>query len=321
MFQCCDLKKKRSKENEYYIILRKLVKKDKRQRKEFEFPKLKIQDLEERVHSQSDLEYIPHSSLIKRLKELLAIYSVEEFDSGKVTKRKLPIKEYSITTFGFVKLISLCEGKSMPKDIVDYLFFHFPKISDNLKALGMVIKKNHLLETLVDVCKNIDIYSCQYSEGPCSGNTMKTYVTAAELLKVKNGILVFQIESLLEHLHTEFLWRNRMVVYSELVDGVRMYKTYHVEAKLSDIVSATFFHKLQIRCRKFEYSGNYQHEIAVMLLNRIIRNETNLAEIYLELLNALSSEASIELDLIKDLRRVIGRNLSKKSIRLSQILK
>ncbi len=298
------MKKKRSKEDEYYLILRKLIKKDKRQRKEFEFPKLEIQDLEERVHSQSDLEYIPHSSLIIRLKELLSIHAVKEFDSGKVTKRKLPIKEYSITTFGFVRLVSLCEGKSMPKDIVDELFFYFPKISENLKLLETVFKKNHLLETLVDVCKNIAIYSCQYSKKSYKGNNSKTYVTAYELQKAKNGIVVFQIESLLEQSNTEFLWKNRMVVYSELVDGVLMYKTHNVEAKLSDIISAAFFHQLQIRCRKIEYARNYPHEIAVTLLNKIIRNETNLAEIYLELLDALSSEASIELDLIKNLRRL-----------------
>ncbi len=296
--------KKKSKEDEDYFILSQLIKKDKRQRKEFEFPKLEIQELEERVHSQSDLDCIPHSSLIKRLKELLAIHAVKEFDSGKVSKRNLPIKEYSITTFGFVILVSLCEGKGVPKDIVDGLFFYFPKISENLKFLETVFKKNHLLETLVGVCKNIAIYSCQYSKKSHSGNNLKTYVTASELLKAKNGIIVFQIEFLLEHLNTEFLWKNRMVVYSELVDGVPMYKTHNVEARLSDIVSAVFFHQLQIRCRKIEYAKNYPHEIAVKLLNRIIRNETNLKEIYLELLDALSSEASIELDLIKNLRRL-----------------
>ena len=298
------MKKKRSKEGEYYLILRNLIKKDKRRRKEFEPPKLSIKKFNELLHSQSDLEYVPHSSLIKRLNELLVIHAVKEFDSGEVTKRKLPIKEYSITTFGFIKLVSLCEGKSMPKDIIDALFFHFPKISYNLKSLEMAIKKNHLLETLVDVCKNIAIYSCQYSKKSCSGNSLKTYVTAYELKKAKNGIIVFQIESLLEHLNTEFLWKNRMVVYSELVGGVLMYKTHNVEARLADIISATFFHQLQIRCRKIDYAKNYPQEIAVDLLNRIISNETNLKEVYLELLNGLSSEASKELGLIKDLRRL-----------------
>lgn len=150
---------KKSKEEEYFIILKKLAetKHHVLQRKDFEIPKVKGKSISEELEKIPQKEdYIPHSTLITRLNELVENYLVRKYDSGLRSKRHLPIFEYDLTLFGLVKLLQLWSGKESLLGVWNAM----TRLADILpykRNLEEVFTKNQLTETLSQVCKNISI--------------------------------------------------------------------------------------------------------------------------------------------------------------------
>lgn len=154
-------KGRRDPDEEHFIILRKLASKGDLRRSDFEQPKLKIRGVKEELELRKNKsKYIPHSSLRLRLDELVESGSIVEQNSGEKSKQGLPIKEYYLTFFGFIKLLQLCESEKFYSDIFNNASRHIPKIicihMERLHGINMM-SIEHLFFILVEVAKNTDI--------------------------------------------------------------------------------------------------------------------------------------------------------------------
>jgi hypothetical protein len=94
------------------------------------------------------------------LGKLIESQAIVEQNSGEKSKKGLPIKEYYLTFFGFIKLLQLCEKEKFYEDIFKNSSRHLPKIIwfqiEKLLEIKMV-SEEHLFFILVEIAKNTDI--------------------------------------------------------------------------------------------------------------------------------------------------------------------
>lgn len=289
--------KRDKKENQYFLILCKLLTKEKLLRPDFERPKKQITRFDEKINNELR-KHIPHSTLINRLDELKELVSLIEIDTGNLSKRGLPLFSYSITSFGFVKLLSLCDPKNIPKEVSDSIQFYLPKISYNWDFLCELFDSKLLYETLIDVCKNLEIRIAVFNKNSTTPDPL-FYVTAAELLTKKN-FRILRISAKVENETSSYTLQKRFTVYESGRNNPPQFRFYKIEADLMNMVSVLFYHKLLVRCgnsnfKDYPTSGR-------ILVKEIIKSETNLNEIYREFLSDISNEAGRELDFITTLQ-------------------
>lgn len=299
-------KQRRSKEEEYKTILRKLIKSQGLTRKDFEAPKVKGKSYVDKLDSKLRKEdFVPHSSLIDRLNELVKLEVIEEFYSGNISKKGLPIMEYEITWLGTIFLLQLCdESKYLPNILPN--ISNIPHIWLAVKSLTKVFSKKQIFETLVSVAKNIRI---EIEKDPLNQKIREGWLpglTAWELLKGKNGIKIYFLELRLNHGRSSHLIRERFSVFGEKRHGKIVFPNVRHEIKIIKLFSVSFFHELILRCTRDEIKYlKYPREIGRKLVLMRLSHYKEMKDEYVELLEKVETAREQESIMIKNIKKAL----------------
>lgn len=288
--------KRANKEAQDFIILQKLMRKDNLRRPDFEHPKLKTRSLSDIAERTKDA--IPHSTLIKRLDGLVLDGMVEKRDTGKQTHARKQIFEYSITMFGFVRLISQSSNKRMTDCVRSGLGYFFPKLENNLDLLMKMFSEKQIIDTLIHVCKKTEISHGVFSEKDAKQHGEKFMgVTAYELLKSKTSVSVFLIEMELETVIGKVKIERRHSVTD--ADKFQVANIFH---EFSELITAAWYHQTYIRCNK-EIDYGYPKE-GVVLVSNIVRQWLNLKESWDALLDEVEKSYHKEKLLFDEMKKL-----------------
>jgi len=303
-------KTRRTKDQEYFIILRKLALVEELKRGDFEFPKVKgkaiSQSLDPIVPHDS---YVPHSSLIDRLTELKEIESIDVFDSGLRSKKNLPILEYAITSLGMIKLFQLCKETDLLSDVWTNMS-RLPYLLMYRRTLKNYFKKKQLFDTLVTVCKNIKI---EIDNEPQKFTPGKFYmgVTVSDLLEGKKGIKVYYVFLTVKHNNFVSTVFKRYPVYAKKDHKGRIrFMIAPAYVGINKFVTCAFFHELILRCSNIDFADKgYPLEGKVVVME-ILRRDKDLGATYLDFLQTIEWQRNREKKLLDEIKTKISRKRS-----------
>ncbi len=279
-----------TKEEEYLIILKKLAKNGPQTRPDFERPRFKANTVFSGIESVPEKDdFIPHSTLIDRLKDLIEIEAIEEFDSGKKSKKKLPIMEYDISLLGIIKMLQLCNEHEFQSDILPNIY-RLSIIWYFVKPLTKVFSRTQIYETLVHVCKNTTVV---IEKDPMKVDLTKYHIpliSAYDLLKGKNGIKTFIIESKVDQLHSSCLLTNKFSAYGKKLKEKVIFSNIKPISEINNIVTAMFFHELIFRCSNPSYLSKKYPFQGKRILLQWINSEKQFKTIYSNFLQKIKNQ-------------------------------
>ena len=283
----------KSKEDEYRIILKDLA---------LSRPPLRKPDLEKPGTADS----IPHASLIQRLKELKNAGSVGESNSGEKSKRKLPIKEYSITIYGFSKLLSLFKGKDFENDIFDIIGDFFTMIWYEIDKLKLAFSREQLFDVLATVCYNTSI-TIDYN--PRDGETIHTRgITADLLLKKVKWVHYHRFEIKVQQLDSTYIVEKEFLISDTKRTRKSINaKTESVYLEFVKLIHSAFFHELLIRCQDLNFPGYPGKENIRKYVMEILRTNKILNEYYVNFLKYIKSQQDRQREIISEITHSIAR--------------
>ncbi len=308
-------KTRRTVEQEYFIILRKLASADSLKRADFELPKVKGKTVSEYFDPKvSQDSYVPHSSLIQRLNELKQMEVVDEYDSGLKSKKNLPIMEYCITVLGTIKLLQLCDETKFLQDVWSnsyHLSYLLPTRKFLTQGLGKKLKfrKKQLFHTLVSVCKNIKI-KIDNDPGYSKPN-IDSWVSASELLQGKKGLKVYHVFLTVRHGDFSYTVWERIPAYAkENHKGEIRFVDIPAYMKINELVSCAFFHELILRCSSIEFVRHGYPQMGKYLLMEYLRRDKDLKRFYLDFIDRIERKRFPERKLIDEIKIRISQKRS-----------
>lgn len=281
---------RRTKEEGYFTILFKLLRRYGLTRPDIEKPKLKKLGCREEIEKIPKKDYVPHSSLIKRLKELEKMGAIESFDSGKLSKINLPIDRYDLTFLGVIKLLQLCDEKHFEPEIMSNL--RLGRILIGLGYLENAFSKEQLYETLVYVCKNtrIQVYDNSTELKEPTGKVQ--FLTGAEILDEKShDIFIYSLEIILKYPNFSYIIDERMLVFEKNPLGKKIRPKLTVRRTIDEMLSSAFYYELMHRSMSVTYIGeNYPGEKGKLLVLELVRKNRVLKPAFLKFLDKIQRQ-------------------------------
>jgi len=303
------LKRQRnSKESAYFIILKKLLlTKDILERKDFEIPKVKDTIIEKGKTSTE--EYVPHSTLILRLEELKKIEAIKEMDSGRMSKKDLPIRSYYLTFFGIIKLLQICDEKKFNSDI----FHNLESLSFiSVKLLSEVFSKKQIFETLMHVCKNTRIKIVHNPKNFIDDDFFIRY-TAADMLNGKHGTKIYLLKIKRDYLNFSYVIDEQITIHGIKKRGKIVFSTAKAIVPFNKTVSCAFYDELIQRCiHKNGYPKKHTRNSAIVWLCEYIKWAIPLNDNFLNYLEKLTRQFEDQSKYITNISQAVN---GKKSAR------
>jgi len=295
---------RKTKEDEYFIILKKLasVKNfESLKRKDFERPKIVKKSFRGEIEKPQD-EFIPHSTLISRLEELKKMNMVEDYDSGERSKKNLPIKEYSMTFLGAVKLYQLCKDEKLLLDVWD-LMPRFSYLLMYKHPLESVFTKEQLTDTLSYVCKNIvidivtDTHNMEFKPGRIPG------LTAYDELKGKLSVKIYFVEITVNFPSFSHTIIERIPIYAKKIDRKIQFLDVQAIDIINKIITCVFLHELFIRSSLLEYVQlEYPNKKGRNHIMHILKQDKELNIVYKDFLKKIESDRRFEEKTINEIK-------------------
>lgn len=316
-------KKRRDPKEEQFLILRKLASGGELERNDFE-EKRRFKGVEEELErGRNSSEYVPHSSLILRLEELVDLQSIVARDSGKKSKKGLPMKEYYLTLFGFIRLLQLCKKETFYKDIFENASRHIPKIIwfqiERLLKIKM-LSKEHLFFILVEIAKNTDIqidFNPKDNAG-IIGN--RVYKFSSSLLSEKiKWIHVHDVEIKIKQIENVYPLHKTFITYGKTKSKKDMKeKDSKFIGEINRMFIFAFVHELIMRCyrindrfSKKDGDVKYVTSDEAPFLLEVLKLDESLKRIYFENIDYILDQQRIEQETMMDVKKYLK---SKKSL-------
>lgn len=287
--------------------MRQLASKREQKRRDFEEPKRKFKGVtEELERGKNRSKYIPHSTLILRLEKLLESHVIVEQNSGEKSKKGLPIKEYYLTLFGFIRLLQLCEKETFYEDIFNNCSRYLPKIIwfqiERLLEIKM-FSKEHLFFILIEVAKNTDI---QIDFNPKNNRGFigtRLYQIPSSLLKKDiKWIHVHDIEIKIKQIKNVYPLRRTFTTYGKTNSKKEMKEkdSKHL-GEINRLFIFAFVNELIMRCYRLEdrfsrKDGGLKYITSdeTPFLLEVLKLDEFLKKIYFEHIGEISYQQSIE---------------------------
>lgn len=304
-------KKSRTDPNEtHFLILRKLAHGKSLERTAFEAPKLeKLYHMRQKETPQTKIsdQYIPHSTLITRLEELVDSHFILEINSGKKSKKQLPIMEYRLTLYGFIRLLQLCKEKEFYSDLFQNSEHYLPSVIVNqirllIKSKIFGIKQLFLL--LVDVAKKIDI-QIDFEPRRDSGST----ITRPFLLSGKENssktkyVHVFSVFMKIRQIHSDYNVERTFVSSGKTEQEIKLQDGEHI-LRINRMFIFAFVNELIMRCYRInDRHKEYPRPDEAVFLLEILRLDNTIKQIYFEQIDEILYQQEIERDTILDVQK------------------
>lgn len=315
---------RRNPDEENFLILRQLASKREQIRTDFEEPPRKFKGVKAELERGKNRPlYIPHSSLILRLEKLLESHAIIEQDSGKISKKGLPIKKYSLTFFGFIKLLQLCKKEEFHNDIFENASVYIPKIIwfqiERLLEHKMM-SKEHLFFILVEVAKNTDI---QIDLDPKEnagiiGNRIYRFPSSLLAKEIK-WVHIHDIEIKIKQIQNVYPFHRTFITHGKTTSKIDMQaKDSKHMGDINKMFIFAFTHELIMRCYRIDdrfstRDGNIMYPTpdgAPYLLEFLKLNES-LKRIYLTNIDYILDQQIIEQETMTTVKKIL---YSKKSL-------
>ncbi len=272
------------------------------QRKDFETPKVKGKFLVEEMDAKAPKgEYVPHSTLISRLEELKKMSMIVEYDSGKRSKKKLPIKEYSITFLGLLKLFQLESDKKSLSDIWNKITVSSHLITYK-RMLEYIFTKKQLTDTLRSVYENVNINIITEPKKKSKSERIQDS-TAWELLKGKFGVKIYVVEITMNFPLFSHTIIEQILIHAQKINGKIKFLDNQAVVVINKIIICAFLHELVIRSSLVEYvKRGYPREKGKFLILHL-KQDNELSTIYKGFLDKIENQRRFEEDIIKEIRK------------------
>ena len=298
-----DLKNDKFNENQNFWILKKLV---------LANPTKSIQrkNLEMAFRNDSDNypdSVIPHSSAINRINELVLNESISENDSGKESKKHLPMMQYRITSIGMIELLRLCYEKGFQQEIFENLnkLSYIKFTLDNL--LLDVFTKEQIYDALVNVCKNtiIEIDHDPFSDKFSDKSKFFRVVTGLELSHEKDKMIVYHISTKFIQNSFSYTIYKRIPIYGTLQKKKRVFIKSKSMIAISKIISCVLFHELILRCSSMNYVDKGYSKNGKFAVMEIIRRYPEIKKVYSKFLSQINNNMKFNMDSLDEIEKSI----------------
>ena len=275
-------------------------------------------------------KYIPHSSLILRLGKLIESHAIVEQNSGEKSKQGLPMKEYYLTFFGFIKLLQLCEKEKFYKDIFENASRHIPKIIwfqiEKFLHIKM-LSKEHLFFILVEIAKNTDVqidFNPKDSGGFIGDRICQIH--SSLLKKDIKWIHVHDVEIKIKQIVNTFPLRRTFVTSGKTNTKKDMKeKDSKFMIDLNRVFIFAFVNELIMRCYRIDdrfsrSDGNVKYVTSdeVPFLLEVLKLNDPLKRIYFENIDHILEQQRTEQDILMNVKKSLK---SKRSLISSRKLK
>lgn len=303
-------KSRRDPKEEQFLILRKLASGGELKRRDFEEPKRRLKEVKEKLEfGKNRSKYVPHSSLILRLDELVESHAIMKQNSGEESKKGLPIKEYYLTLFGFIRLLQLCEEEKFYSDIFKNSSRHLPKIIwfqiEKLLEIKM-LSKEHLFFILVEIAKNTDI---QIDFDPRNhpgiiGNRIYR-MSSSLLMKDVKWIHVYDVEIKIKQIENVYPIHKTFITSGKTrSEKDKKQKDAKYMGDINKMFIFAFVNELIMRCYRLDgkYSKYITPDEAPFLLE-ILRFDNLLKRIYFDFVDDILYQQGIERDTILNVQK------------------
>ena len=304
-------KKSRTDPNEaHFLILRKLAHGKSLKRTTFEVPKpkkLHYMRQKETPPTKISDQYIPHSTLITRLEELVSSNFILELDSGNKSKKQLPIMEYRLTFYGIIRLLQLCKEDEFYPDVFRNSEHYLPIVIVN--QIQLLIKSKifgikQLFSLLVDVAKKFDI-QIDYEPRRDSGST----ITRPFLLSGKENssktkyVHVFSVFMKIRQIHSDYNVERTFVSSGKTEQEIKLQDGGHI-LRINRMFIFAFVNELIMRCYRInDRHKEYPRPDEAIFLLEILRFNPILKQIYFEQVDEILYQQGIERDTILDVQK------------------
>lgn len=304
-------KKSRTDPNEaHFLILRKLAHEEWLTRTSFEPPKPeKLYYMRQNQPKKSKIldKYIPHSTLISRLSELVHSNFIVKTDSGKLSKRKLPMMKYSLTFYGFIRLLQLCKEDQFYSDIFHNSEHFLPSVLvyqiRSLKS-SKILDENKLFSILVDIAKHFDT-QIDYDPRRDSGTTITRLFALSGKIHSKETkyVHVYNVFMKIRQINTDYNVERTFVASGNTEEEIKLQDGEQI-GRVNRMFIFAFVNELIMRCYRINnrYIGYPKPDEAIFLLE-ILRFNKILKQIYFEQVDEILYQQGIERDTILDVQK------------------
>ena len=307
-------KKSRQIPNEaYFQILRKLSARETLRRTDFEQPKPTVTNIKTKFEHQKQtrLKYIPHSSLILRLNELSNSHYIISKYSGEKSKKGDSILEYSITFFGFIKLLQLCEEGKFYSDIMKNTSRIAPKIiwikiEQILKS--KILNEKQLFDVLVTVSKNTEI-QIDFNPWRASGTTITKPISIPKALRLGDKIKwihVFDVEMTIRQINHYYKIRETFLSYGKTRTKQEIkLQDFKQQRHINHMFIFAFTNELIMRCYRQDGYTRRLHPMDKRFLLKIIKRDNILSKIFIDEVSAVELQQGDENEIINKVKKAL----------------
>lgn len=308
-------KKRRDPKEEQFLILRKLASGGELERNDFEEKRRFKGVKDELERGRNSSKYVPHSSLILRLDELVDLQSIVARESGKKSKKGLPMKEYYLTLFGFIRLLQLCKKETFYKDIFENASRHLPKIIwfQIEKILGIkMISKEHLFFILVEISKDTDIqidFNPKDNAG-IIGN--RVYRFSSSLLRKEiKWIHVYDVEIKIKQIENKYPFHKTFITSGKTKSQKDIKKKdFKVMGNINRMFIFAFVNELIMRCyrisdrfSKDQGKSKYPTTDEAPFLLEVLKLDESLKKIYFENIDYILDQQRTEQEIMINVKK------------------
>ena len=252
-------------------------------------------------------KYIPHSTLITRLKELVDSNLILETDSGILSKKKLSIMKYNITLYGFIRLLQLCEEDKFYLDIFQNSKIHSPSVIWNqiqMLIQSKMLDKKQLFAILVDIAKNIDI-QIDYNPRRSSGTTISRpfFMSSSLYFKEIKWVHVFNVLMKIRQINNDYNIERTFIASGKTEKEIRLQDGIQF-IEINRMFIFAFVNELIMRCYRTDgkYAKYLTLDEAPFLLETLRFNKI-LKRIYFETVDDILYQQGIERDTILNVQK------------------
>jgi len=302
-------KQRRTKDDEYFTILHKLVFSPliALRKPDFELPRIRIKSQTEELKPEiSKSSYVPHSSLIDRLNELKEIEAIVEYDIGQKSKKNLPVMGYYITLFGLIKFLALCATREFIPNLLHHSF-RLAYIFTSLKFLQDVFSEKQLFDALVEVCKNTQI-EIDYEPWELFKNASKSYLSKKDILEGKKAVKLYRVIFKVQHIGFSFRLRQLVPCYAYEREGKKLVFEKLPIDSINKMIACIFYHELISRCLNPEFQvDGFPFMKALVYVTSYLKSDKEVLPTYLEILREIEIHILMEKDNISTIHKLLPK--------------
>lgn len=280
----------KDREHEYFIICRRLADGKALRRTDLESKRYRPQGSIPNEPSETDADRIPHTSLIKRLDELSSDGSIKVTKTKDKSKKGLPINEYQLTFYGFLKLLGLSKKHGFLPDVMTNIKSRFTSLWFNFDFLKNLFTEEDLFDTLTTVCSNMTIV---IDRDPRKGKMEPPVgISARFYLKEFEWVHLYYVELKVQQLELMYTLRDNLVIGGKKQDVNKENGKAYLFT--SGIVVSAFFYELLMRCNRDDPKWNHYKQNFTEEIIKIMEENKVMLPFYLQFLRKL------ELNVIKE---------------------